>query len=63
MAARAPSASIAAKNTTALRELCGHWGGLLLYRLGAAAADANYASSDVDYARRRNATAEPEHTP
>ncbi len=29
-------------------ELCGHWTGLLLYRLGAAVADASYAWGDID---------------
>ena len=62
IAASAPSASSNAKNTAAMPELCGHWSGLLLYRLGAAAADANYAPIDVETAGRRNTTAQPKHT-
>ncbi len=39
---------VSRENAPAELELCRHWGGLLLYRLGPAAADASYASGDID---------------
>ncbi len=36
------------EHAPAVLELCGHWTGLLLYRLGAAVADAGYAWRDIE---------------
>ena len=36
------------ENAPAVFELCGHWSGLLIYRLGPALADASYAWGDIE---------------
>ncbi len=41
--------NLARENSPAVFELRGHWGGLLVYRLGAAVADTSFAWGDIGF--------------